>query len=131
MVNMIRRINAHSAYVLAPLAFVTLFKPGWIFSISIILGGLMGLVNLKGIVWSATALLGTEKAQTKMMFLSFFRILVIFSALVVLAVFKLVDAYGLLIGFTIVFIIIVKEGLLSAAAETRERAGKGTGGKED
>ena len=131
MENMIRRINTQSAYVLAPLALMALFKPGWIFSLSLVLGGLMGIVNLKGIIWSATALLGTEKAQTKMMFLSFFRILIIFSALVVLAVFKLVNAYGLLIGFTIVFIIIVKEGLLSAKGDTRDKAGEDAGGKED
>jgi hypothetical protein len=119
MDKMLKRINAQSAYVLAPIAALALLGPGWIFSLSIILGGLIGVVNLKGIVWSVTALLGTEKAQTRMIFLSLLRLLIILSVLVVLAVFKLINAYGILAGFTIVFIIIVKEGLLSARREAQ------------
>ncbi|MEW6739576.1 ATP synthase subunit I [Dissulfurispira sp.] len=111
---MIKRIYRQSAFVIGALAIITLFFRDWRFSLGIVIGGLAGEVNLRGIVWSVRALLGTEKAQTKMMVLSMFRLLVIFSILIILAIFKVIKPYGLLIGFTVVFIIIVKEGLIAA-----------------
>ncbi len=111
---MIKRIYRQSAFVIGALAIITLFFRDWRFSLGIVIGGLAGEVNLRGIVWSVRALLGTEKAQTKMMVLSMFRLLVIFSILIILAIFKVIKPYGLLIGFTVVFIIIIKEGLITA-----------------
>jgi hypothetical protein len=111
---MIKRIYRQSAFVIGALAIITIFFRDWRFSFSILIGGLVGIGNLKGIVWSVSSLLGTEKAQTKMMALSMFRLLVIFSILIILAIFKVIKPYGLLIGFTVVFIIIVKEGLIAA-----------------
>lgn len=111
---MIKRIYRQSAFIIGALAIITLFFENWRFSLGIVVGGLAGEVNLRGIVWSARALLGTEKAQTKMMVLSMFRLLVIFSILIMLAILKVINAYGLLFGFTVVFIIILKEGLIAA-----------------
>ncbi|MDI6727911.1 MAG: ATP synthase subunit I [Thermodesulfovibrionales bacterium] len=111
---MVKRIYRQSAFVIGALAIITLFFMDWRFSLGIVIGGLAGEVNLRGIVWSVRALLGTEKAQTKMMVLSMFRLLVIFSILIILAIFKVIKPYGLLIGFTVVFIIMVKEGLIAA-----------------
>lgn len=111
---MVKRIYRQSAFVIGALAIITLFFRDWRFSLGIVIGGLAGEVNLRGIVWSVRALLGTEKAQTKMMVLSMFRLLVIFSILIILAIFKVIKPYGLLIGFTVVFIIMVKEGLIAA-----------------
>lgn len=111
---MIQKINKQSAFILVPLSLVSLFFTEWRFSLSIIIGGLVGVANLGGIVWSVRALLGTEKAQSKMMVLSMFKFLIIFSILIVLAMFKVIKAYGLLVGFTVVFLIIIKEGLIAA-----------------
>lgn len=111
---MVKRIYRQSAFVIGALAIITLFFRDWRFSLGIVIGGIAGEVNLRGIVWSVRALLGTEKAQTKMMVLSMFRLLVIFSILIILAIFKVIKPYGLLIGFTVVFIIMVKEGLIAA-----------------
>jgi hypothetical protein len=111
---MVKRIYRQSAFVIGALAIITLFFMDWRFSLGIVIGGLAGEVNLRGIVWSVRALLGTEKAQTKMMVLSMFRLLGIFSILIILAIFKVIKPYGLLIGFTVVFIIMVKEGLIAA-----------------
>jgi F0F1-type ATP synthase assembly protein I len=113
---MIKRIYRQSIFAIIPLSFISIFFTSWDwrFSLSILIGGFIGILNLRGIVWSVRSLLGAEKAQTKMMVLSMFRLLVIFSILIILAIFKVIKAYGLLIGFTIVFIIIVKEGLIAA-----------------
>lgn len=113
---MIQRIYKQSILILIPLSLISIFFTSWDwrFSMSILIGGLIGIINLRGIAWSVRSLLGTEKAQTKMMVLSMFRLLVIFSILIILAILKVIKAYGLLIGFTVVFIIIVKEGLIAA-----------------
>ncbi|BCB97143.1 hypothetical protein JZK55_20650 [Dissulfurispira thermophila] len=113
---MIQRIYRQSIFVIIPLSLISIFLTNWDwrFSLSILIGGFIGILNLRGIVWSVRSLLGTEKAQTKMMVLSMLRLFVIFSILIILAIFNVIKAYGLLIGFTVVFIIIVKEGLIAA-----------------
>ncbi len=113
---MIKRIYRQSIWAIIPISLISIFFTSWDwrFSLSILIGGFIGVLNLKGIVWSVRSLLGAEKAQTKMMTLSMFRFLVIFSMLIILAIFKVIKPYGLLIGFTVVFIIMVKEGLIAA-----------------
>ncbi|MDI6801221.1 MAG: ATP synthase subunit I [Thermodesulfovibrionales bacterium] len=111
---MIKRIYRQSAFAVGALAIISLFFTDWRFSLGIVIGGLAGEVNLRGIVWSVRSLLGTEKAQIKMMVLSMFRLFAIFFVLAALAVFKMINVYGLLVGFTVVFIIMIKEGIIVA-----------------
>ncbi len=108
---MAKMVYKYSALILTPLSIICLVTNGWRFSLGILMGGLVGIVNLRGIIWGVNALLGVELARAKMMFLSMFRIMVIFSVLLILIILKAIDPYGLLIGFTVVFIIIVIEGL--------------------
>ncbi|MBI5213287.1 MAG: ATP synthase subunit I [Nitrospirae bacterium] len=115
---MVKRIYRQSAAALIASAVISIFFTEWRFSLSILIGGLVGIGNLRGIVWSVKALLGAEQAQSKMMVLSMFRLLLIFSALIILAIFGVIKAYGLLAGFTIVFIIMIKEGLIAAKRES-------------
>lgn len=122
---MIQRIYKQSIFIVVPLSLASIFFTGWDwrFSLSILIGGFVGMLNLRAIVWSVKTIFGFEeggtplvpqKAQTKMLVLSMFRLLIIFSILIILTIFKVIKVYGLLIGFTVVFIIIVKEGLIAA-----------------
>ncbi|MDA8337708.1 MAG: ATP synthase subunit I [Nitrospiraceae bacterium] len=111
---MVKRIYKQSAVMLIASAVISIFFTEWRFSLSILIGGIVGIGNLRGIVWSVTALLGAGQARAKMMVLSTFRLLVIFSVLIILAIFGVIKAYGLLAGFTIVFIIMIKESLIAA-----------------
>jgi len=108
---MAQRIYKQCAFVLIPTAAVSLFFLDWRFPLSILVGGLISIGNLKGIIWAVKALLGAELARAKMMAISMFKILVIFSVLLILIILKAINPYGLLIGFTVVLIIIIKEGL--------------------
>ncbi|TAN44417.1 MAG: hypothetical protein EPN22_06675 [Nitrospirae bacterium] len=128
MKEMINVINRQSALMVLPLAVVSFFVFEWRFAISVIIGGLIGVLNFKGLCWSVNSLLGIEKAETKMMFLSFFRLLIIFSVLAALAAFGILKASGLLLGFTVVFIIIVKEGLLKSIKDAKQQDSGGTDG---
>ena len=114
---MLNRIYKQAAFILIPVAIAAFFFTEWRFSFSILIGGLIGIVNLKGLAWSVKGLLGTEKASAKMMALSMFKLFFIFSILIILAVVGVLKAYGLLIGFTIFFILMIKEGLLFSKKE--------------
>ncbi len=111
---MIKRVNKQSAVILLPLSLISFFPTDWRFALSILIGGLVGIVNLKGLVWSVNALFGMERAGGKIVFLSLFRLLVVFSILIILAAFNVINPVSLLIGLTVVFAIILKEGLLAA-----------------
>lgn len=116
---MIQKIYKQSIWTIIPISLISIFFTSWDWrvSLSIFMGGFIGIANLRGIVWSVRALFGTERSQTKMMVLSMFRLLVIFSILIILAILEVIKAYGLLIGFTVVFIIIIKEGWITAKKE--------------
>lgn len=116
METMIRRINNQSAIIIIPLALLSLFFTvrDWRFALGIIIGALVAVSNLKGLIWSVTALLGMERSSGKIVFLSIFRLLIVFAILLVLAGLKLINLFGLLIGLTVVFVIILKEGLTAA-----------------
>ncbi|MEW5745349.1 MAG: hypothetical protein AB1805_07940 [Nitrospirota bacterium] len=116
METIIKRVNVQSALVLIPLALLSLLTPwgGRRFALGVLVGGLVAASNLKGLAWSVTALIGVERPQGKIVFLSIFRLLVVFAFLLVLAALKAIDLFGLLLGLTVVFIIILKEGLVAA-----------------
>ncbi|MBF0327595.1 MAG: ATP synthase subunit I [Nitrospirae bacterium] len=128
MKEMISVINRQSAFIVLPLAVVSFFVFEWRFALSVIIGGLIGALNFKGLCWSVNSLLGIEKAETKMMFLSFIRLFIIFSVLVTLAALGILKAAGLLVGFTVVFIIIVKEGLLKSIRDAKKQDSGGLDG---
>jgi hypothetical protein len=108
---MAQRIYRQCTFVLIPAAIISAFLSDWRFPLSILVGGLIGVGNLKGIILTVNAMLGVKMARAKMMALSMFKILMIFSVLLILIILKAINPYGLLIGFTVVIIIIIKEGL--------------------
>ena len=114
MTGIVKGVSRQALIVLVPLCLISFFFTGWRFVFSMAIGGLVGVGNLSGIAWSVTALIGTEKPQAKMIFLSTFKLLIIFSILLILAILKLINPWGLLAGFTVVMLLIIKDGLLAA-----------------
>jgi|GEM_PF-1595714 heme O synthase-like polyprenyltransferase len=114
MTGIVKGVSKQALIILTPLCFICLFFAGWRFAFSVAVGGLVGVGNLSGIAWSVTALIGTEKPQAKMVFLSTFKLFIIFSILLILAILRLINPWGLLAGFTVVMVLIIKEGLFAA-----------------
>jgi len=83
-------------------------------TISIILGAILGIANLKGMTWGIESMLGTRQANTKLVFLSLLRLFILFAVIIVLAALQLINFLGLLAGMTVVFIFLIKEGLKMA-----------------
>jgi hypothetical protein len=81
---------------------------------SIIIGGLLGIANLKGLVWGIETLLGTQRASTRLVYLSLIRLGILFAIIIILAALRLINLIGLLTGLTTVFIVMIVEGLKKA-----------------
>jgi hypothetical protein len=112
--DLIRRIQKSSLIVLFPLAALSAFLEWKKLPFSVLIGGALGLVNLRGLAWGIQGLLGAEKATGRMLFFSQFRFIMLFLVLGALIYLRLVNILGVLAGFTVVFIMILMEGLKSA-----------------
>ncbi len=83
---------------------------------SILVGGILGMANFRGMTVGLDSLLGSFKPTMKLMFLSVFRLIIIMTTMIVLVALKVVDVLGLAAGFTAVLVVIVAEGYRAARA---------------
>jgi hypothetical protein len=89
-------------------------------AMSILIGGILGLVNLRGIARGVEGLIGSQRPTGKIIFLSLLRLTALALILGILFYYEAVDVLGILIGFTIVFAAIIKEGLHSVRQLPKE-----------
>ena len=124
----LKKVIRQTAMVIVPLVILSLLvdwnreglrflrpfgNPDYV-TISIILGAILGIANLKGLIWGLDSMLGTQQANAKLVFLSLLRLFILFAIIIVLAVLQLINFLGLLAGMTVVFIFLIKEGLKMA-----------------
>jgi len=109
--DLIRRVQKSSLIVLIPLAVLSAFLEWKKLPLSVLIGGALGLLNLRGLAWGVQGILGAEKATSRMLFFSQFRFIMLFFVLAALAYLRLVNIFGILAGFTVVFISVLIEGL--------------------
>ncbi len=119
--NLIKRIYKQGILILLPLAAISAFYEWKKFPISILIGGILGLVNLKGLAWGLKDLTPASNPGKKVIALSILRFFALAFILLILAILKLINFLGILIGFTVVFILIIKEGL-RFARESSEKS---------
>lgn len=96
------------------ISFAKLFGSTRYIPHSIIIGGLLGLANLKGLAWGIETLLGTQKASTRLVYLSLIRLGILFTIIIALAALRLINLIGLVIGMTTIFIVMVLQGIKKA-----------------
>ena len=130
---MIRRIIRQSIFISLPLTVLTIFADLKIENLtfvkrlgnpyltpSLIIGIVLGIANIRGLVWGVESLLGTYKASSKLVFLSILRLLLLFAIIIILAIFRLINFLGLLTGMTVPFVLLVKEGLRLAKEQSEK-----------
>lgn len=131
--NLTRKVTKKSLLIILPmillsflvnwrserLKFVGLFGDPDFMAISIIIGGILGLTNLRGLVWGIDSLLGSYKANTKLVFLSLFRLSILFLIIIILAALRLINLLGLLAGMTVVFVILIIEAVKMAKEQAQ------------
>ena len=120
--DLIQKINRNSLILLFPLAAFSAFIEWQKLPISILTGGILGLLNIRALAWGVNGLLGTQRASTKVLFFSQFRIVMLFLVLTMLVYLNLVNIFGILAGFTVVFSMVIIEGFKYAKKE-RETQG--------
>ncbi|MBI5101200.1 MAG: ATP synthase subunit I [Nitrospirae bacterium] len=119
--DLIKKIVRRSAIILMPVAAASAVIEWWRVPAGILAGGLIALVNIKLLAWGVSGLLGAEKATARMLFFSQFRFLMILVILSLLVYLRLVNIFGILAGFSIVFSVVMAEGYLNS-----RQPGKGT-----
>jgi hypothetical protein len=107
---MIRKIYKTSLFVLIPIAIVSAFFEWKKLPVSIVTGGLLGLLNMKGLAWGVEGIFGSTKISGPMIAFSFFRLMLLMGVIVILIYYRLVNVLGILIGFTVIFTITLIEG---------------------
>ncbi|MBI4843365.1 MAG: hypothetical protein HY809_03445 [Nitrospirae bacterium] len=83
----------------------------------ILAGAVFGILNLRGLVRSVERFILSKKMKAVMMLTSIFRLFGLFAVIFFLMYKKLVNPFGLLFGFTVVFFLILTEGLKAANRE--------------
>jgi hypothetical protein len=109
--ELLKRVAQKSIIIIILVAAVAAFFEWKKLPLGILAGGLFGILNLRGLVRSVEGSLGTAVSTAKILFLSMTRLLILFSAIFVLIKFKLINVLGLLFGFTVVFVLILIEGM--------------------
>jgi hypothetical protein len=108
--NLIKKIVSRSVIILVPVALASSLIEWWRFPAGVLAGGFLALLNIKGLAWSVQGLLGTGKATVRMLFFSQFRFIMLFMVLAIILYLRLVNIFGILAGFTVVFAVVIFEG---------------------
>jgi len=108
--ELIRRIFKKSIIILVPLAVLSAVIEWKKLPVSILAGGVLGFANIRGLAWGVEGLFGADKETSKMIFFSMFRLIMLFLILLTLVYLKLVNIFGILIGFTVIFVLLIIEG---------------------
>lgn len=114
-----KKISTSAIYILAPASLIALLIFDWKASLSLILGGFFAILNFRGVIWGVENIVALDKSKSKMMIMTLFRLLVLFSILLILLIFGVINIPAIAVGFTVVFMLILKEGL-SRAKEIRD-----------
>jgi len=109
--EILKGVFKKSIYIIVPAVILTAFivDPRK-FPLGILMGWLFGLLNLRQLSRNIEGLVGTQKMTLKLVFLSMTRLLFLCAAIFALIYYRVVNVFGLLIGFTVVFVLILVEG---------------------
>jgi hypothetical protein len=109
--EILKRVVKKSIFIILPAAVISAFliEPRKL-PLGILMGWLFGIFNLRQLTRNIEGLVGSEKATLKLVFLSMTRLLVLFAAIFILIYYRIVNIFGLLFGFTVVFVFILVEG---------------------
>jgi len=111
---MIKKIARNTAIILIPAAVVAAFLPWENLPFSILIGGLLGILNIRALAWSIEGILGTSSVNMKMLFFSQFRFVMLALIVVLLAYLRLATIPGIMAGFSVVFSQVLFVGMTHA-----------------
>jgi len=113
----LRRIYKLGGIILLCLAAASAFIEWKKLPLSIVIGGLLGLANLRGLAWGLRDF-AASRPTGRVIFWSMVRFFILGTILFILALLNMINFIGILMGFTVVFALILKEGLQTAREYT-------------
>ena len=108
--EILKGVFKKSLFIILPAVVISYFYEAPKLPLGIFLGWLFGIFNLRMLTRNVEGLVGTERATVKLVILGMFRLLALFAAIFFIIYYKVVNVFGLLFGFTVVFILILIEG---------------------
>jgi len=111
---MIKKIARNTAVILIPAAVVAAFLPWENLPFSMLIGGLLGILNIRALAWSIEGIIGTSSVNMKMLFFSQFRFVMLALIVVLLAYLRLATIPGIMAGFSVVFSQVLFVGMSQA-----------------
>ncbi len=109
--EILNRVVKKSVFIMLPAVAVSLIFKWEKVPAGIIAGWFFGILNLRALSRNVEGLIGSGKAPAKIVFLSITRLLALLAAIAILMHFNIINVFGLLFGFTVVFALILLEGL--------------------
>ncbi|RJQ40619.1 MAG: hypothetical protein C4550_03190 [Nitrospiraceae bacterium] len=115
MTEIVRRVYRQSAFTLIPFAIISALIEWKKLPLSILIGGVLALANLKGLAWGIGGLVGAgEQVSGKLVFFSLIRLFILSAILITLFLLEVINITGIFIGITTVLIVLLKEGVKAA-----------------
>jgi len=114
---MIKRIYRKAIIIIAAASAASALVEPRKLPLGILIGGLLALVNLRGLARNLENMMGTYRPAGRILFMSIFRLLLIAIVLALVIMSRAASVMGLMAGFTIVFVLVLVEGLRVAGAE--------------
>ncbi len=109
--EILRGVIKKSLIIILPVAAASAFVEWKRLPLGIMIGWLFGVVNLRALIKNVEGIVGSKKATSKIIFLSVTRLFMLFTAIFILVWLKIVNVFGMLLGFTVVFVLILFEGM--------------------
>jgi hypothetical protein len=116
----INKIYKQAAFIVIPLAVASAFLEPVKLPFGILAGAVLALINFRGMMRNLQSLIGTDSPTAKLVFSSIVRLFVVFAVIVALALLKAVNLVGLMVGFTVVVVLVVREGYIESQSEPPE-----------
>lgn len=109
------RFYLKAAVVVMILAGLSSLKTPHDFVAGVLAGGALSIINLREMHKGLRVILGMERPSARrLLFSGILRLIILASAIIVIAAMKLVNLLGLLIGFAVVPLVLLIEGLVFA-----------------
>lgn len=109
--EIVRGVLKKSIFIILPSMFLAgYFIESQKVPVGILMGWLLGVVNFRQLSKNVEGFFGSKSATAKLLITGMFRLLFLGAAIFVLIYYEVVNVFGLLFGFTVVFVLIMVEG---------------------
>jgi hypothetical protein len=108
--ELLKRVIKKSVFIILPAIVLAFFYESRKLPLGIFFGWVFGLFNLRALTRNVEGLVGAEKGASRIVLLNIARLLTLSAAIFLLVYHRIVNIFGLLIGFTVVLALILIEG---------------------